>query len=41
MEKKMRGSYVDGSYVPAQEEQVIVKVISVKYPKTVDNKDKK
>ena len=26
MEKKMRGSYVDGSYVPPQGEQVIVKV---------------
>jgi hypothetical protein len=41
MEKKMRGSYVDGTYVPPQEEPVIVKVIGVKRPKTVDNKDKK
>jgi hypothetical protein len=41
MEKKMRGSYVDGSYVPPQEEQVIVKVIGSKPPKKVDSKDKK
>lgn len=41
MEKKMRGSYVDGAYMPPQEEQVIVKVIGSKRPKTVDSKDKK
>ena len=41
MEKKMRGSYVDGAYMPPQEEQVIVKVIGSKLPKTVDSKDKK
>ena len=41
MEKKMRGSYVDGAYVLPQEEPVIVKVIGSKRPKTVDSKDKK
>lgn len=41
MEKKMRGSYVDGSYVPPQEEPVIVKIIGSKPPKKVDSKDKK
>lgn len=40
MEKKMRGSYVDGSYVPPQEEQVIVKVIGSKPPKKADSKEK-
>lgn len=41
MEKKMRNAYVDGAYVPQQEEPVIVKVIGAKRPKTVDSKDKK
>ena len=41
MEKKMRGSYVDGAYVIPQEETVIVKVIAKRPSKTVDSKDKK
>jgi hypothetical protein len=44
MDKKVRGSYVDGAYVPPQEDPVIIRIIrpTQKNPKPLDeNKDKR